>query len=104
MKYTSGTPIAIAAPEKSLPLLSQALEINPRSREANYQMGRVLRALQRDADAEKYFEKTIEVDPSFPYPYYELAKLLQKRGENARAAVLLERFKDLTEKTKQITP
>jgi len=93
-----------AAPEKSLPLLRQALEINPLSREANYQMGRALRALHRDAEAEKYFEKTIEVDPSFPYPYYELATLLQKRGENARAAVLMDRFKVLNEKTKQSTP
>jgi tetratricopeptide (TPR) repeat protein len=92
------------APEKSLPLLSQALEFDPRSREGNYQMGRVLRALHRNAEAEKYFEKTIEVDPSYPFPYYELATLLQKRGENARAAVLLERFKVLNEKNKQSTP
>lgn len=93
-----------AAPQKSLPLLSQALEINPRSREANYQMGRVLRALHRDGEAEKYFEKTIELDPSFPHPYYELATLLQKRGENARAAVLMDRFKVLDTKNKQNTP
>jgi len=95
------------APEKSLPLLSQALEMDPHSREANYQMGRVLRALRRDDEAEKYFEETIEVDPSFPYAYYELGKLLQKRGDNARAAVLLDRFKVLTantEKTKKLTP
>jgi len=93
-----------AAPEKSLPLLSQALEMNPRIREANYQMGRVLQALHREAEAEKYFEKTIEVDPSFPYAYYDLGKLLQKRGDNARAAVLLDRFKVLTEKNPKSTP
>ncbi len=93
-----------AAPEKSLPLLSEALEINPHSRDANYQMGRVLQALHRDAEAEKYFEKTIEVDPSFPYAYYDLGKLLQKRGENARAAPLLGRFKVLTEKNPKSNP
>jgi Tfp pilus assembly protein PilF len=92
------------APEKSLPLLSEAMEFSPRSREANYQMGRVLRALHRDVDAEKYFEKTIEIDSSFPYPYYELATLLQKRGENARAAALMDRFKVLNEETKRSTP
>ncbi len=91
------------SPQASFPLLSQALQINPRSFEANYQMGRVLRALHRDAEAEKYFETTIEVDPSFPSAYYELGKLLQKRGDKARAALLLDRFKTLSETTQQPT-
>jgi tetratricopeptide (TPR) repeat protein len=91
------------SPQASFPLLSQALEINPRSPEANYQMGRVMRALHRDAEAEKYLEKTIEVDPSFPNAYYELGTLLQKRGEKARAAALLNRFKVLSETTQQPT-
>jgi tetratricopeptide (TPR) repeat protein len=91
------------SPQASLPYLSQALEIDPRSPEANYQMGRVMRALHRNAEAEKYFEKTIDVDASFANAYYQLGTLLQKRGENARAAVLLNRFKILMETTEQPT-
>ena len=56
-----------------------------------------------EPEAEKYFEKTIEVDASFANAYYQLGTLLQKRGENARAAMLLDRFKVLTEKTEQPT-
>jgi len=95
------------SPKASLPLLNQALEIDPRSPDANYQMGRVMRALHRNAEAEKYFEKTIDADPSFANAYYQLGSLVQKRGDSARAAVLLDRFKVLTEATekpKQATP
>jgi tetratricopeptide (TPR) repeat protein len=83
------------SPQDSLPLLSQALEINPRSPEANYQMGRVMRALHRNAEAEKYFEKTIEYDPSFKYAYYQLGTLAQRRGDHARASFLLDHFRVL---------
>ena len=92
------------SPEACLPLLAQALEIDPHSPEANYQMGRVQRVLHRNSEAEKYFEKTIEVDPSFPQAYYQLGTLLQKRGETARASLLLYRFKALTEKNKKSNP
>jgi tetratricopeptide (TPR) repeat protein len=91
------------SPQASLPYLRQALEINPRLPEANYQMGRVMRALHRDAEAEKYFQTTIDADPSFPSAYFQLGRLLQKRGEKARAAVLLNRFKILMETTEQPT-
>ncbi len=92
------------SPQASLPLLNQALEINPRSAEANYQMGRVMRALHRNQEAEKYFEKTVESDPSFKYAYYQLGTLAQKRGDSARAAVLLNRFKVLNGESEKSPP
>jgi tetratricopeptide (TPR) repeat protein len=92
------------SPRASLPLLSQALEINPRSPEANYQMGRVMRELHRNAEAEKFFEKTIESDPSFKYAYYQLGTLAQKRGDSARAAFLLNRFKVLNREAQKSPP
>jgi len=92
------------SPQASLPLLTQALEINPRSPEANYQMGRVLRALHRNDEAEKYFEKTIEADPSFKYAYYQLGTLAQKRGDSSRAAFFLGRFKALNGDNKPVSP
>jgi Tfp pilus assembly protein PilF len=67
-------------------------------------MGRVMRALHRNAEAEKYFEKTIEYDPSFKYAYYQLGTLLQKRGDTARASFLLERFKVLDQTNEKAAP
>ena len=90
------------SPQACLPYLSQALEIDPRSPEANYQMGRVMRATHRNAEAERYFEKAIDADPSFANAYYQLGTLLQKRGDNARATLLLDRFKVLTENTEKV--
>jgi tetratricopeptide (TPR) repeat protein len=86
------------SPAASLPLLDEALQLNPLSKMANYQMGRALRALRRDAEAEKYFEKTIQLDPSFSSAYYQLATLMRDRGDRDRATVLMAQFKALVDK------
>ncbi len=88
------------APGESLPLLAQALEFNPASTKANYQMGRALRALGRAAEAEKYFENAIRLDPSFSSAYYQLATLMRDRGDRQRFASLMAQFKALVEKSK----
>jgi Tfp pilus assembly protein PilF len=88
------------SPRESLPLLTQALQFNPASAKANYQMGRALRALGRKAEAEKYFEQAIQADPSFPSAYYALATLLRDRGDRARFKVLISQFTALVQKEK----
>lgn len=89
------------SPRESLPLLSQALQFNPASTKANYQMGRALRALGRKAEAEKYFEKAIQLDPSFSSAYYQLASLMRDRGDRDRFRVLISQFRALVEKEKE---
>jgi tetratricopeptide (TPR) repeat protein len=89
------------APRESLPLLTEALEFNPSSTKANYQMGRALRALGRGAEAEKYFEKAIQLDPAFSSAYYQLATLMRDRGDRQRFASLMAQFKALAEKEKK---
>jgi tetratricopeptide (TPR) repeat protein len=86
------------SPLASLPFLSKALEFNPQSTKANYQMGRALCALKRNAGAEKYFEKTIQLEPSFSSAYYQLATLIRNRGDRERATVLMAQFKALVDK------
>jgi tetratricopeptide (TPR) repeat protein len=92
------------SPRASLPLLQQALEMNSCSPEANYQMGRVMRALNKNREAEIYFQKTIEADPLFRYAYYQLGTLVGRRGDYSRAAALLEQFKVLNENSKGSAP
>src|SRR4051794_27536974 len=87
---------------ESVPLLSQALEFNPASTEANYQMGRALRGLRRSDQAEKYFEKAIQLNPSFSSAYYQLATLMRERGDRDRFRVLISRFKQLVEKKNEV--
>jgi tetratricopeptide (TPR) repeat protein len=94
----------LESPRESLPLLQQALEIDPHLPEANYQMGRVMRALNRNAEAETYFQNTVDADPSFQYAYYQLGTLAQKRGDTTRASLLMDRFKVLSDKSKASTP
>jgi tetratricopeptide (TPR) repeat protein len=90
------------SPRESLPLLSQALKFNPASTKANYQMGRALRALGRQQEAAKYFEKAIELDPSFPSAYYHLATLMRDRGDQERFRVLISRFRALTRESERL--
>jgi tetratricopeptide (TPR) repeat protein len=86
------------SPGASLPFLSEALQFNPLSTMANYQMGRALSGLRRNPEAEKYFEKTIQLEPSFSSAYYQLATLIRNRGDRDRATALMAQFKALVDK------
>ncbi len=81
--------------EAALPYLQGALDVNPLSPKANYQTGRAMRLLKRYKEAQKYFEKTIEVDPSYSYAYYQLATLVREAGDGERASTLMNRYKVL---------
>ena len=89
------------SPGESLPYLRQALQFNPSSPKANYQMGRALRALGQDTEAEGFFEKAIQSDPSFSSAYYQLAMLMRARGDDSRFTALIGQFKASLEKGKK---
>ena len=86
--------------EAGLPYLLAALEINPQSAKANYQAGRAMRSLKRYPEAQKYFEKTISIDPSYSYAYYQLATLVRERGDSERASLLMDKYKALIDQEK----
>jgi tetratricopeptide (TPR) repeat protein len=83
-----------------LPYLLAALEINPLSPKANYQAGRAMRSLKRYQEAQKYFEKTISIDPSYSYAYFQLATLVRERGDGERASLLMDKYKALIDQEK----
>lgn len=64
-------------------------------------MGRALRALGQDSEAEGFFEKAIQSDPSFSSAYYQLAMLMRARGDDGRFAALIGQFKASVEKGKR---
>ena len=86
--------------QAGLPYLLEAVEINPLSAKANYQTGRAMRSLKRYDEAEKFFEKTIAVDTSYAYAYYQLGTLVRERGDGPRAALLMEKYKSLIDSEK----
>ena len=65
------------------------------------QMGRALRALGRDTEAEGCFEKAIQLDPSFSSAYYQLAMLMRDRRDQGRFTDLIARFRASVEKGKK---
>jgi len=88
------------SPERALPILQQALNINAVNPEANFQMGETLRRLGRDKEAETYFERSIAADPKFARAYYLLALLVRKE-DPPRSAALIEQFKLLQDQGKK---
>jgi tetratricopeptide (TPR) repeat protein len=87
-------------PEASLPLLEEALRINPDSPKANYEMGELLHDERRYRDAEKYLEIAVTLDPCNARALYGLAVVTRQLGETERSKALLERFKQIDKTTK----
>jgi len=87
--------IKLGNAEQSLPLLEQAIAVNPRSAKARYYLGRALWRLNRNAEAKRYLEESIQLDANDPGPYYELGTLLAREGDWGHAKPLFERFEVL---------
>ena len=87
-------------PEASLPLLEEALTINPRSPKANYEMGELLRDMRRYEEAKKYLETAVELDACNARAIYGLAILTRYMGDAARSATLFKRFKEVDQEAR----
>lgn len=85
--------------ERSIPLLEQALQMNPASAKASYYMGRAMRKLKRNSEARRFLEQALALDAGDPAPYYELAMLFSREGDRARAKPLFERFEALRKRS-----
>lgn len=86
---------------KAAAILRDALQMNPASATANYELGRTMRRLGRDAEAESYLATAIKLDPSYTNAYWILSTLTRKRGARALAATYLDEFQRLKEKDKK---
>ena len=71
-------------------VLASMLERAPDQRGLNHTYGLVLTKLGRGDESRKYFERAVEVDPTFGPAILQLIDLYQKANEWARAADILQ--------------
>jgi tetratricopeptide (TPR) repeat protein len=82
-------------PDLALPLLQEALTINPHSGKANYEMGELMRDMKRYQDAKKYLELAVALEPCNARALYGLALVVRTLGEVPRSLILLKQFKEV---------
>ncbi|HEX6550165.1 MAG TPA: sulfotransferase [Gammaproteobacteria bacterium] len=66
--------------QEALAAISKALEVNPGFADAHYELGNVLRRLDRPQDAERYLRDAIRLNPQLAEAYFSLAFLLRDQG------------------------
>jgi len=72
--------------DEAAPLLSQAVQIEPRSTTAHYQFGRALFLLGKFDDARVHVEEAIRLDPMDSSQHYLLGRIYSRMGKSAEAA------------------
>lgn len=82
--------------EDSLPLVEKAAEINPRSAEAQLQLGKALHALKRDSEAVVAFARSAAANTQDPEPHYLLSRIFESEGRGQAAQEELKRFRELS--------
>ena len=71
--------------------LRAALALRPDQAQVYNVLGRKQEYLDREAEAMSSYERTIELDPAYLLAHYNLAVILQKRGQTDEAIVSLRR-------------
>jgi len=75
----------------SVEALERAVQLDPRNAEALHQLGSVLNAQQRElAAAQRYFDRSLALDPQRMITLVNLATLLQYQGRDSEARLLLD--------------
>jgi tetratricopeptide (TPR) repeat protein len=82
-------------PDAALPLLEEALAINPRSSKANYEMGELLRDLKKYEAARKFLQTSYNLDPCNARALYGLALVTRLTGDTPGSLRLMKQFKEL---------
>lgn len=72
--------------DEAAPLLSQAVQIDPRSTPAHYQFGRALFLLGKLDEARVQVEEAIHLDPMDSSQHYLLGRIYSRMGKSAEAA------------------
>jgi tetratricopeptide (TPR) repeat protein len=88
-------------PDAALPLLEEALAINPRSSKANYEMGELLRDLKKYQDAKKFLQASFDLDPCNARALYGLALVTRLTGDTPGSLRLMKQFKELEAANKE---
>lgn len=79
--------------EQAFAAASKAVDRNPFSARDFYLGGKALQQLGKDDLSINWLERAASLDPRYPEPLYLLAKLYKQRGDDAKAALTLEKFR-----------
>lgn len=79
-------------PHSAIPLLEQALEVDPQDPHRNYRLGKALRYANRPADALPYLRRAMKLKPGDTNIETELAIVLARTGDKGEAEALLRRL------------
>ena len=71
--------------EKALPVLQQALRVDPQFADGYLLLGNVLNRLDRPGDAVGYLRKAVSFTPPNPEAHYRLGEAYLAQGDHARA-------------------
>jgi predicted Zn-dependent protease len=82
--------------DESLPLARKATELNPKSAETHYVLGRLLDKLGKEAEAMKALQQSADLDPSYPEPRYLLSRIHLKQGRTEEARQEMEIFEAIS--------
>lgn len=80
---------------KAFDCFTNCLKQNPRHLEAHYNLGNLYFEVNDLRLAKAHYEMAIEVDPSFPNVYFNLALVLSINNEYAAAISALTRYRDM---------
>jgi tetratricopeptide (TPR) repeat protein len=86
--------------QESLPVLNEALGLNPDSSKGHYLLGRAHRALGDIGQARAEFEHALRLDDFDPAVHYQLGMLLGRLGEREASRRHLQRFEELNKSAK----
>ncbi len=68
-------------PEKALPVLEEALVLDPFNPQIHYELGTLYLRLDRPDEARAALEKSLEIEPAQPNAYSNLADISQREGD-----------------------
>ena len=88
-------------PEECIKLLSEALNINPDSPKANYEMGELQADLHNYDEARKYLEIALKFDPCNAAAIYGLAIVTRRFGDVAKSRSYFNQFKEVDRENKE---
>lgn len=87
--------------EESLPAARRAIELNPKSAEGHYVLGRLLDKLGQGAEAERALKRSIEIDPDYGESHYLLSRIYLRQGNEQEAARSMKMFEQSKTKTSE---
>ena len=73
----------------------EAANRNPRSARNFFLGGQALVKLERQAEAQKWLEQAVALDPNYPDALYALGQLYMRAGEKDKAAETLKKFREV---------